>query len=78
MNVTVKSMMYTPCLIRIGAGGKWTGSMYSGHLQDGGGITIYTSSMALPGQWGTGPGGSGSSSGGAKTLGTLVSQRDVP
>jgi len=77
INVTVKAMMYTPCGIRIGSGGTWTGAMYAGDLQDGGDINIYTHLMAVPGQGGTGPGGSGSV-GTATQLGDLVSQRDVP
>lgn len=76
ISVTVHSMMYTPCTITVGNGGTWTGSMYSGSLNDGGDITIYTSKMALPGQWGTGPGGSGSGATVA-VLGSLISQRDV-
>jgi hypothetical protein len=77
ISVTVNAMMYTPCVITVGNGGTWTGSMYSGSLNDGGDITIYTSKMALPGQWGTGPGGSGSGATMA-VLGDLISQRDVP
>lgn len=76
VNVTVNAMMYTPCKIRIGHGGVWSGSMYGGTLDDGGDIKIYTHAMALPGQWGFGPGGSGSGPT-TTTLGELVSQRDV-
>lgn len=79
ISITVKSMMYTPCTIRVGQGGTWTGAMYAGSLDDGGDITIYTASMALPGQWGAGAGGSGTpSSATSMTLGGLLSQRDVP
>ncbi|WP_404432419.1 hypothetical protein LG299_00365 [Microbacterium lacus] len=80
INVTVESMMYTPCTIRVGAGGTWTGAMYAGDLDDGGDVNIYPALMALPGQWGSGSnGGSGGGSGtGVTTLGNLVSQRDVP
>ncbi|MDE0546718.1 hypothetical protein [Microbacterium sp. C7(2022)] len=74
VNVTVTSMMYTPCIIQIGNGGTWTGSMYSGSLNDGGTITIKTVPIGWPGQWGS----SGSGSTGTPTLGSLVSQRDVP
>lgn len=76
VNVTVKAMMYTPCKIRIGQGGVWSGSMYGGTLDDGGDIRIYTHPMALPGQWGFGPGGSGSAPE-TTTLGRLVSQHDI-
>lgn len=79
VNVTVQSMLYSPCTIRIGAGGTWKGAMYAGDLNDGGDINIYPSLMALPGQWGAGSGGSAGGGGPAvKTLGALVSQRDVP
>ncbi|WP_417562881.1 hypothetical protein [Microbacterium sp.] len=77
ISVTVNSMMYTPCDITVGNGGTWTGAMYSGSLNDGGDITIYTSKMALPHQWGTGPGGSGSGAT-MQVLGSRLSQRDVP
>jgi hypothetical protein len=81
IEIRVKTMAYTPCAIVIGNGGVWTGAMYSGTLDDGGDISIYTTQMALPGQWGTGPGGSGgggAAPGAGKTLGALISQRDVP
>lgn len=78
IDVRVKTMAYTPCAIRIGNGGTWTGAMYAGTLDDGGTVGIHTHSLALPGQWGSGPGGSGSTAGGAKTLGALLSQRDIP
>ncbi|MDX2377125.1 hypothetical protein M4I32_09970 [Microbacterium sp. LRZ72] len=77
IDVRVNTMAYTPCTIRVGQGGVWTGAMYAGTLTDGGDIDIHTHSMALPGQWGAGPGGSGSDAGGAATLGDLLSQRDL-
>lgn len=79
ITVTVKSMLYTPCTIRIGAGGTWTGAMYAGDLNDGGDINIYPALMALPGQWGAGPSGSAGGTGSSIiSLGNLVAQRDIP
>lgn len=75
VNVTVKTMAYTPCTIRVGYGGVWTGAMYSGTLDDGGDIKIYTSPMGLPGQFNAVTGGP--SGAGTKSLGDLVSRRDV-
>ncbi len=77
ISVTVNSEMYTPCSITDGNGGTWTGAMYAGNFVDGGNITIYTSKMALPGQWGTGPGGSAGGWPGSSSLGTIVSRRDI-
>ncbi|WP_292812707.1 hypothetical protein [Microbacterium sp.] len=77
IDIRVKAMAYTPCTLRVGNGGTWTGSMYAGTLDDGGSINIYAHSMALPGQWGAGPGGSGATGGGTTTLGALLSQRDI-
>lgn len=77
VNMRVRTMMYTPCQIDIGNGGVFTGSMYSGDLDDGGEISIHARSMALPGQWGSGSGGSGATGGGSPILGALISQRDI-
>lgn len=76
INILVQAMAYTPCTIRVGYGGVWTGAMYSGSLDDGGDIRIYTKSMGLPGQWGAAIGSPGGAS--IKSLGGLLSQRDVP
>lgn len=76
INIRVRSMAYTPCEIRVGYGGVWTGAMYAGTLNDGGDIKIYTHPMGLPGQWA--PEGGGGGGGGGVSLGGLVSRRDVP
>jgi len=76
INLRVRSMAYTPCMVRVGYGGVWTGAMYAGTLDDGGDIRIYTKPMGLPGQWGAAGGGAGGAS--VKSLAELVSQRDVP
>jgi len=75
VNVTVKTMAYTPCTIRVGYGGTWNGAMYSGTLDDGGDITLYTTPMGLPGQFSASNGAPVGAS--TKTLGDLVTRRDV-
>ena len=75
----IKAMAYSPCNVDVGSMGNdtWNGSIYAGKFKGGGKFTLYGDPILLPGQTaptdGSTPSGTGSS-----TLGTLVSQRDVP
>lgn len=72
VTITAKTMAYTPCKVHFGAGGEWVGAIFSGGYQGGGKLKLRGFPMSLPGQ----PGG-GSGGGSGKTLGALVSQREV-
>ncbi|WP_439594156.1 hypothetical protein [Microbacterium sp.] len=73
----VKAMAYTPCRIDIAGQNvdTWSGNFYSGQFTPGGTFTFNGDPLTLPRM----PGGAGSGSApGTNSLGTLVSQRDVP
>nr|WP_274635827.1 hypothetical protein [Microbacterium bovistercoris] len=76
INAPVRAMIYTPCLIDIQGQNidTWNGNFYSGSFKYGGKFNFYGDPIAFPGM----AEASSSGSNAAKTLGTLVAQRDIP
>ncbi|MFB8147402.1 hypothetical protein ACFC1W_11730 [Microbacterium sp. NPDC056003] len=77
-DTSITAMAYTPCKIDVGGGAggiddAWNGAFYGGGWNYGGGLTFTADPIGVPGMTSGGAGGSGSG-----TLGTLVSQRDIP
>lgn len=79
MTTAVVAMAYTPCTIDIAGMGTdtWKGSFYGGKFNYGGGIRFYGSPIALPGMPSS-PTSTIPANPSGGTVGSLISQRDVP
>lgn len=76
----VRSLIYTPCRLSVSGGGVLLGSLYTNGFNSGGEITIKGELMALPGMDPPDGGYGGTPvlvETGERTLGTVVSRRDV-
>lgn len=75
------TMAYTPCVFRVNGmppKDEFHGTIYANEFSYGGGIKLELVPMVLPGMSLEDLGGTSTEGAGSTTLGTLISQRDVP
>jgi type II secretory pathway pseudopilin PulG len=76
VDFSVPTMAYTPGCINVSGGGEWRGALYGGAFNYGGALEFWGESIALPGMSNTVPGVGSETT--IYTLGSLISQRDLP